>query len=121
MRGQRTGVVMIEVAHGCPGFEQSDQCVVVLMDENVEQRNVVAGPPMNATQQCNVALYAGDERSSLRFKETKLLQGAQAIGVAVERVVASHIVLTGPSSRILSRCWPPFGSLRRTQRCERPP
>src|SRR6266853_599868 len=121
MRRQWTGVVMIEIAHRCPGFEQSDQIVAVLMERNVEHRNVVAGPPLNATQQCNVALYAGDERSSLRFNETKLLQGAQAIGVAVERVVASHIVLTGPSSRILSRCRPPFGSLRRTQRGERLP
>src|SRR6266849_2371569 len=121
MRRQRTGVVMIEIAHGYPGFEQSDQILAVLMERDVEHRNVVAGSPLDATQQFNVALYAGDERSSLRFSETKLLQGAQAVGVAVERVVASHIALTGPRSRILSRCWPSFGLLRRTQRYERLP
>src|SRR6266508_212849 len=90
MPRQRTGLVMVEIAHGYPGFEQSDQILAVLMERNVEHRNVVAGLPLDATQQCNVALDAGDERSSLRFSETKLLQGAQAIGIAVERVVGSH-------------------------------
>src|SRR6266571_7844642 len=90
MPRQRTGSVMVEIAHGYPGFEQSDQILAVLMERNVEHRNVVASLPLDATQQCNVTLDAGDERSSLRLGETKLLQGAQAIGVAVECVVASH-------------------------------
>jgi hypothetical protein len=92
---------MVEIAHGYPGFEQPEQIIAVLMERDIEHRNGVAGLPLDATQQSDVAFDAGDERSSLRFSETKLLQGAQAVGVAVECVVAGHIALTGPSSRIL--------------------
>src|SRR6266704_2616570 len=95
MPGERTGVVMIEIAHRYPGFEQPEQIFAILMEGNVEHRDGVAGLTLDAPQQRNVTLDAGDERCLLRFDETKLLQSAQAIGVAVERVVASHIALTG--------------------------
>src|SRR5216683_1948757 len=97
MPGERTGVVMIEIAHRYLGFEQSEQIFAILVERNVEHRNGVAGLTLDAPQQCNVTFDAGDERCPLRFDETKLLQSAQAVGVAVERVVASHIALTGPS------------------------
>jgi hypothetical protein len=71
--GQRAGVVMVEIAHRYSGVEQSEQIFPILMERNVEHRNVVAGVPLDATQQRNVALDAGDKRSSLRFNETKLL------------------------------------------------
>src|SRR6266702_3647061 len=96
MPGQDADVVMVEIAHRYSGFEQSEQIFAILMEGNVEHRNGVAGLTLDAPQQCNIALDAGDERCLLRFDETKLLQSAQAIGVAVERVVASHIALTGP-------------------------
>jgi hypothetical protein len=90
MPGQFAGLVMVEIAHVHSGFEQSEHIVPVLVERNVKNSDGVLRLSLDASQQLDVTLDAGDQHRGLWLHETQLLQGAQAIGIAVERVAAGH-------------------------------
>ena len=90
MRRELAGVVVVEVVHLRTGGEQPQQPVAVLFERDVQRRHGIAGAGVDPLEQPDIALDAGDERRIARRCKAQLLQGAQAVGVAVEGKVACH-------------------------------
>ncbi|MNT17177.1 hypothetical protein D3C72_1523150 [compost metagenome] len=90
MRRQLAGVVVVEVIHLRTRGEQPQQPVAVLFERDVQRGHGIAGAGVDPLEQADIALDAGDQRRSARRCEAQLLQGAQAVGVAVEGKVSGH-------------------------------
>src|SRR5262249_60092106 len=87
----RTTAVVIEISDRDPGVEQAQEVTPVLVQRDVKDRDRVAALARNAAQQRDVPLDPGHEARRLRVFETELLQGANPVGIPVERVVARHV------------------------------
>ena len=94
MRRQFARVVMIEVANGRSSVQQAEQRASILVERNIEHGDhVIAVSYPNALKQLDVAFDAGDQcRAAGLLDQTKLLQGAQSVRVAVECIVVGHVM-----------------------------
>ncbi len=86
MRRDRAGVVMIEPLDGDAARKQPLERGAIAVERDVEHRDAVARHGVDALEERDVALRAGDERGIERRSEPKLVQRAEAVGVAVEDV-----------------------------------
>ena len=87
VRRYRAGVVMIEPLHRrrrarSNRFERG----VIAVEGDVEHRDPVARRAVDALEERDLALRAGDEQAFRRRREPELVQGAEPVGVAVEDV-----------------------------------
>jgi hypothetical protein len=87
MIGNVARLVVIEVAHLRAGGEQPVQCLTVLRQRNVEHGNAVARLGLNPLQQADIALGSGDQHGIGGLDQAQLVQGTDAVGIAVEDVI----------------------------------
>jgi hypothetical protein len=81
---------MVEILHRHAEREHGLQRRAVGGERDVEHRRRIPGSRVDALEQTDVALGAGDEHRFQRLLEPELVQRAQAVGVAVENVVVGH-------------------------------
>ncbi len=90
MNRQLAGEMVIEILHAHAAGKKRDQRVVIGGRGNVQHGHRVARLRRHALQQRDVALDSGHQHRGTRLFETKLMQRADAVGVAVEDVVVRH-------------------------------
>jgi hypothetical protein len=82
--------MMIAILHVHSSVEQPDECVMIGRRRYVEHGHRVAALRRHALEQRHVAFHAGDEHRLERRLQPKLVQSAQAVGIAVEDVELGH-------------------------------
>ena len=87
MRGNVARRMMIEIAHASTGIEHSGESVCVTLHRNVQHRELVAGAGLDAFEQPDFAFDAGHEFGRARRRESKLVQRAEPVRIAVENIV----------------------------------
>jgi len=70
----------------------------ILVQRDIEYGDLVAACCIDALQELDISFDSGDECRASRVDQSKLLQCAQAVGVAVECVEESHGVV--PASEV---------------------
>jgi hypothetical protein len=103
--------VMVEVEDVDSRGEQGFEAPAIAVEGDVENGDAIAGPGIDAVQQPDVALGAGDQRRLVaRLREADLVQGADSVGVAVENVDPGQCVASARFDEgILSRKKKPGG------------
>ena len=89
--------MMVEPRDVDAACEQDIERRPVDVERDVEHRDAVAFARVDALEQADVALRAGDEMAVPRRGESKLMQCAQPVGIAVEDVVE---VIASPGAHI---------------------
>ncbi len=79
-------LVVVEVAHLHARFEQSVQRVAVLRQRDIEHQHVIPAAGIDPLEQADVPLGPGDQGRLAGECQPHLVEGAYAIGVAVEYV-----------------------------------
>jgi len=87
MRRDLAARVMIEVFDARAEREHALERRRVGLHRNIQHGELVTCVGIDAREQCDVALYTGDELRRARMLETKLMERADAVRVAVENVV----------------------------------
>ena len=73
MRRHFAGIVVIEVTHFRPGGERRGDCRRIARERNVKHGDFITGRGLDACNQRNVALDAGDQFGSTRRLQPQLV------------------------------------------------
>src|SRR6185436_10547234 len=104
MTRYRAGSVVVEPAAAGADCQDPGEIRRIGAQRDVEDRQFVPGPRLDAGQQVDVPLDAGDEDALARIGEAQLLQRADAVGVTVEDVIELHrAYLSNRARRIRAR------------------
>jgi hypothetical protein len=100
MVGDVAGVLAIEPRNADAACEEAIEGRPVDVERDVEHRDADAFPCADARESADVALRAGDEIAVPQRGDSKLMHGAQPVGIAVEHAVAGHRVFRRSAWRI---------------------
>ena len=88
--GDLAGKMVIEIPHPGPCRQDPLQGVAILVQGQVEDGDLVPGLGLHPDQQADVPFDAGHQDRILCVRQVQLLEGAEAVGVAVEDIKAGH-------------------------------
>ncbi|CAM2143417.1 hypothetical protein PT2222_150015 [Paraburkholderia tropica] len=88
---QVAGVMVVEVLDVHALVQQGVDRFAVGVERDVEHRERVALVRFHSLDECDVALHPGDQRGLARPGESKLMQRANAVRVAVEYIEMRHV------------------------------
>ena len=83
--------VVIDVGDLGPGPQDGVERRSVRIHGDIEHRDLVPGHCGDLLKQINIPLHPGDKRALRRRRQAQLKQRANAVGIPIEYVVASHI------------------------------
>ena len=97
--------VVIDVEDTCAAGQHAPESLAVLIEGDVEHRDLVARTGFDTAQQVDVPLHSRHQAGAARYRIAQLRQRAEPVGIPVEDVDAGHadLLARGPDAQFSSR------------------